>query len=393
MSQFDQILNRRQTNSEKWDSIEKNFGVTDLEAFWVADMDFRAAPAIQKALSNYVAAGIYGYHTLPDSLYQAIISWQARRHHYLLKKEEILFNSGVVPSLVMCVQAYTHPGDAVLIHDPVYRPFSEVIEKNQRKLVRSTLLTVDGKFQMDFYEMESLIIQNDIKLFILCNPQNPGGRVWSKEELKQLGQLCQKHQVMVISDEIHQDLILAPYTFTSFQTIDPSFEAFSVVLTSATKTFNLAGVKNSMLFIKNQKLREKMIALQEATRQSEINSFGLIATEAAYNEGEEWLENLLDYIKENIKMTTDFFKNHLPKVKVMEPEGTYLMWLDFSAFNLTDDELTQKLIYEARVVLNQGDFFGPAGTQHVRLNVACSRKLLEKGLKQIAEIFAPLGEI
>lgn len=391
MTQFDQINNRRNTNSEKWDSLEKTYGKTDLDAFWVADMDFKVAPPIQQALSEYVATGIYGYHTLPDSLYEAIISWQARRHHYSLNQDEILFNSGVVPSLVMCIQAYTQSGDAVLIHDPVYRPFSDVVEMNQRKLVRSTLFTIDGKFRMNFNEMEKLMITEQIKLFILCNPQNPGGRVWSKEELKQLGDLCQKHQVIVISDEIHQDLILSPYEFTSFQTIDPSFEDFSVILTSATKTFNLAGVKNSMLFIKNPLLKEKMIALQEATRQSEINSFGLIATEAAYNEGEAWLEALLLYIKENVDAATDFFKNNLPKVKVMEPEGTYLIWLDFSAYHLTDEELTQKFIYEAGVVLNQGDFFGPTGAQHVRLNVACSRILLEQGLKQITKVFAPLG--
>lgn len=391
MTQFDQINNRRNTNSEKWDSLEKSYGKADLKAFWVADMDFKVAPAIQQALSEYVATGIYGYHTLPDSLYEAIISWQSRRHHYLLTKEEILFNSGVVPSLVMCIQAYTKPGEAVLIHDPVYPPFSDAVEKNQRKLVRSTLLTLDGKFQMNFTEMEKLIIEEQIKLFILCNPHNPGGRVWSKEELKQLGELCRKHQVIVISDEIHQDLILTPYEFTSFQTIDPSFEDFSLVLTSATKTFNLAGVKNSMLFIKNQKLREKMTTLQEATRQSDINSFGLVATEAAYNDGEDWLEALLPYIKENVVVATDFFKTNLPKVKVMEPEGTYLIWLDFSAYHLTDEELTQKFIYEAGVVLNQGDFFGPTGAQHVRLNVACSSILLEQGLKQIAKVFAPLG--
>lgn len=387
MSQFDQLNNRLNTNSIKWDTLEEDYKKADLTAFWVADMDFKVALAIQHALSEYVATGIYGYHLFPDSLYDSIISWQKRRHGFLIHKEEILFSSGVVPSLVMCVQAYTEPGDAVLIHDPVYAPFAEVVEMNRRKVIRSPLLHRNGQFQLDLDEMEALIREQQVKLFILCNPQNPGGRVWSKEELKQVGRLCQKHQVIVVSDEIHQDLILAPNTFTSFQTVEPSFAAFSIVLTSATKTFNLAGVKNSMIFIKNPELREKMTTLQQVTRQNEINTFGLIATEAAYNHGEAWLEELLTYLKTNVDEACHFFQEFLPKVKVMRPEGTYLMWLDFSAYGLTDEELNKKLVYEAGVVLNKGETFGPNGKQHVRLNVACPNEVLKRGLKQIGDVF------
>lgn len=391
MAQFDQLHNRLQTNSIKWDTLEKDYQVRDLSAFWVADMDFQVAPAIQQALSEYVATGIYGYHLLPDSLYEAIISWQKRRHEYDIQKEAILFSSGVVPSLVMCIEALTRPGDTILIHDPVYPPFAEVVESNHRQLVRSSLLKREGKFQMDFHEMEALIIEHQIKLFILCNPQNPGGRVWSNEELKQLGLLCQKHHVLVISDEIHQDLILAPNHFTSFQTVDESFAEFSVILTSATKTFNLAGVKLAMIFAKNRELREKIKSLQQVTRQDEVNTFGIIATQAAYDYAEDWLEELLVYLKMNVEETCAFFSESLPKVNVMQPEGTYLIWLDFSAYGLTDKELHHQLIYEAGVVLNKGATFGSNGKQHVRMNVACSNRLLKKGLTQIKEAFLRLA--
>ena len=391
MARFDQLHNRLQTNSIKWDTLEKDYQVRDLSAFWVADMDFQVAPAIQQALSEYVATGIYGYHLLPDSLYEAIISWQKRRHEYDIQKEAILFSSGVVPSLVMCIEALTRPGDTILIHDPVYPPFAEVVESNHRKLVRSSLLKREGKFQMDFHEMEALIIEHQIKLFILCNPQNPGGRVWSNEELKQVGLLCQKHHVLVISDEIHQDLILAPNLFTSFQTVDKSFAEFSVILTSATKTFNLAGIKLAMIFVKNRELREKIKSLQQATRQDEVNTFGIIATQAAYDYAEDWLEELLVYLKMNVEETCAFFSESLPKVTVMQPEGTYLIWLDFSAYGLTDKELHHQLIYEAGVVLNKGATFGSNGKQHVRMNVACSNRLLKKGLIQIKEAFLRLA--
>lgn len=391
MAQFDQLHNRLQTNSIKWDTLEKDYQVRDLSAFWVADMDFQVAPAIQQALSEYVATGIYGYHLLPDSLYEAIISWQKRRHGYDIQKEAILVSSGVVPSLVMCIESLTRPGDTILIHDPVYPPFAEVVENNHRHLIRSSLMKHEGKFQMDLHEMETLIIDHQIKLFILCNPQNPGGRVWSNEELKQLGLLCQKHHVLVISDEIHQDLILAPNHFTSFQTVDESFAEFSVILTSATKTFNLAGVKLAMIFAKNRELREKIKSLQQVTRQDEVNTFGIIATQAAYDYAEDWLEELLAYLKMNVEETCAFFSESLPKVTVMQPEGTYLIWLDFSAYGLTDEELHHQLIYEAGVVLNKGATFGSNGKQHVRMNVACSNRLLKKGLTQIKEAFLRLA--
>lgn len=387
MSQFDEIHNRLNTNSVKWDTLSTTYGKEGLLPFWVADMDFKTSPAILQALSTYVEKGIYGYVTVPDSLYDAIIHWQKQQHHYSLNKEDILFSPGVVPSLVTVINALTNENDAILIHDPVYHPFTDVIQNTNRKRIVSDLIEEDHLFKMNFKDMEDKIIQHQVKLMILCNPHNPGGRVWSKEELRQLGELCQKHQVIVLSDEIHQDIVFEPVHFTSFQTIDKYFEDFSIVLTSATKTFNLAGIKNSMLFIKNQQLRDKIQAIQAVNYQAEINTFGLIATQAAYTEGKSWLDELLPYLKNNIDFACDFFAEHLPKVRVMKPQGTYLLWLDFSAYQLSDDALSEKLIQEAGVVLNAGIMFGPKGTQHCRFNIACPKEQLVQGLQQISKVF------
>ncbi|EQC81525.1 Putative aminotransferase [Enterococcus sp. HSIEG1] len=263
MTNFDNVHSRLNTNSVKWDSIATTYKEEGLLPLWVADMDFLAPKPVKNALQQVIDQGIYGYTVFPESLYEAIISWQERKHNYSLQKEEILFNSGVVPSLALAVQSYTNEGDSVMIHDPVYPPFADVVEKNQRQLVRNPLIEKNGHFEIDSVAMESAIVDNHVKLMILCNPHNPGGRVWTKEELQTIGSICQKHHVLVVSDEIHQDIVFAPNTFVSFQTVDPVFADFSIVLTSATKTFNLAGIKNSMIFIKNPDLKKQFITVQE----------------------------------------------------------------------------------------------------------------------------------
>lgn len=387
MSSFDQRNERRHTNSVKWDSIATTYHKDDLLPLWVADMDFTAPPSVKQALLSYVEQGIYGYTLFGDDLYAAIINWQKKRHNYDIKKEDILFSPGVVPSIAVSIEAFTSKGDSVMIHDPVYPPFAQMVEENKRKLVRSPLKVVNGHFEMDFITMEAQMIKEDVKLFILCNPHNPGGRVWSKTELKQLGDLCKKHHCLVVSDEIHQDLIFAPYQHETFHNIDPSFADFSIVLTAATKTFNLAGIKNSMIFVQNPKLKAAFTAVQAKSEQDTINTFGLIGTKAAYEGGETWLTELLDYLQKNSAFTIEFLQKNLPQVKIMPPEGTYLFWLDFSAYNLTDTALNKKMIDEAGVVLNGGFTFGPNGKQHMRLNIACPKSTLQQGLEQIARAF------
>lgn len=387
MSNFNIVHNRRNTNSLKWDSIEKTYGEKELLPLWVADMDFQTSPAILKALKETTEQGILGYMPAPDSLYQAIQSWQQRRYNYVVPKKAILFNSGVVPSIACAVQAYTEPEDAVLIHDPVYPPFTNVVKQNNRKVVRSSLIVDNGHFVMDLADMEKQIVAENVRLFILCNPQNPGGRVWNKTELEKVGKLCAKYDVIVISDEIHQDIVFEPNIFTTFNTVHPTFKDFSIILTSATKTFNLAGIKNSMVFIENSQLRKKFVDVQQKNQQHEINSFGYIGTEAAYNYGEPWLNDLLHYLQENISFVSTFFKEHLPEVTIMQPEGTYLIWLDFSALNLTDSSLQDKLVHKGKVVLNAGITFGPEGSNCMRLNIACPKKTLLDGLERIKKAF------
>ncbi|MBP1048500.1 pyridoxal phosphate-dependent aminotransferase [Enterococcus sp. BWM-S5] len=390
MSNFDHVYNRKETNSVKWDAVQQMYKESDLLPLWVADMDFKVHQPILDAMSEYIAQGILGYATTPDSLYESIQQWQKRKHNYIVEKEAILFNSGVVPSVALAIQAYTKPGDHVMINDPVYHPFAKVIKMNHREVVRSPLFEHDGKFMIDFDEMEQLLQKEQVKLFILCNPHNPGGRVWQNQELIRIGNLCKKHNVLVISDEIHQDLVFPPAAFTTFINADPSFKDFSIILTAATKTFNLAGIKNSMIFIHDAALRKQFVTVQEMNQQSEINTLGLIGTEAAYNYGDEWLDELLVYLQGNIEAVAHFLSNDLPKVKMMKPEGTYLIWLDFSDLALSDKQLEKRLIEKGKIVMNTGISFGPSGSQHMRLNIACPQATLLEGLKRIKTAFEGL---
>lgn len=383
MEQFDEIVSRLNTDSVKWDAISQTYHMDDLLPLWVADMDFLAPQGVTTALENYLQKGIFGYSIVPDGLYRSVIDWEKRRHHVTLTEDNILFTSGVLASLSLAIQAFTAPGDAILIHDPVYPPFGAIVENNERQLIRSPLNKKADHFEMDFQDMEEKIVSNKIKAMILCNPHNPGGRVWTKEELKRLSELCLTYDVFLFSDEIHQDIIFSEYEFTSMQTIDPALSRLLITFTSATKTFNLAAIKNSMVFIKDQDLKNRFTKQLEKNQHQGINTFGLLGTQAAYETGEEWLNELLVYLEENVQEVITFFTKHLPDVKVMKPEGTYLIWLDFSAYTDDDRLLEKKLIEKGRVVLNPGISFGPSGHCHMRLNVACPRSVLKEGLLRI----------
>lgn len=387
MQDFDHIYPRVDTDSVKWDSIKTTYGKDGLVPLWVADMDFMAPPPVIDALSDYTKRGLFGYSLVPDALYQAIFDWEKTHYGYSLEKEDILFSPGVVPSIGVAIQAYTQPGDSILIHDPVYHPFANMVKANERNLVTSPLGIKDGHFVMDLTDMEAKIKNNQVKMLILCNPHNPGGRVWTKAELIACGLLCQQYGVLVVSDEIHQDLVFAPYEHHSFHTLAPDFADFSIILTAATKTFNLAAVKLSMVYIKNKELRAAFQKVQSTTEQNTINTFGYVATQAAYEKGEPWRQDLLTYLAENSRYTEAFFKEHLPQVKVMAPEGTYLMWLDFRAYDLSPKALEDKLVQEAGVVLNNGAIFGNGGRGFMRLNLACPRETLAEGLERIRKIF------
>ncbi|MFI3617988.1 MalY/PatB family protein [Enterococcus avium] len=383
MTNFEQPIDRLGSNSVKWDAILKSYNEENLLPLWIADMDFKAPAGVLQAYQKLLEHGILGYADTPDTLYTAISNWEQEHFKLAVRKEEILFFSGVLAGITTAIQAFTKPNDVILIHDPVYPPFANIITTNRRQLVRSQLVEENGHFVMDLADMEEKFKQHQVKVMILCNPHNPGGRVWTKKELYQLGELCQKYQVLVLSDEIHQDLVFPPNKMTSFFNAGDDFSDFSLQFTSMTKTFNLAGIKNSVVFVKNEKLRSQLIRKQEENFQQEINTFGLVGMEAAYETGEEWLADLLPYIQSNITYTMNFFREQLPKVKIMEPEGTYLLWLDFSEYDLSDKELEERFVHKGKVVLNTGVSYGPSGKQHMRLNVACPRVVLEEGLNRI----------
>ena len=383
MTNFEQPIDRLGSNSVKWDAILKSYNEENLLPLWIADMDFKAPAGVLQAYQKLLEHGILGYADTPDTLYTAISNWEQEHFKLAVRKEEILFFSGVLAGITTAIQAFTKPNDVILIHDPVYPPFANIITTNRRQLVRSQLVEENGHFVMDLADMEEKFKQHQVKVMILCNPHNPGGRVWTKKELYQLGELCQKFLVLVLSDEIHQDLVFPPNKMTSFFNAGEGFSNFSLQFTSMTKTFNLAGIKNSVVFVKNEKLRSQLIRKQEENFQQEINTFGLVGMEAAYETGEEWLAELLPYIQSNITYTMNFFREQLPKVKIMEPEGTYLLWLDFSEYDLSDKELEERFVHKGKVVLNTGVSYGPSGKQHMRLNVACPRVVLEEGLNRI----------
>ena len=381
---FDEVIDRRGTGSLKWHYSD------DTIPLWVADMDFKAAPPILNAIEQAVQHGILGYTKPTEALYDAIIEWHGSRYELPLAKENILFSPGVVPSLALIMNVFTEVGDAVLVNDPVYTPFMSKVEQNGRTLVRSALVEADGKYRLDLDDMETKIIKHNIKLYFLCNPHNPGGRVWTADELNAVLDLCKKHDVAIVSDEIHQDLTLRGHTFTPFLTLAQGYEHKVVSLTSMTKTFNIAGIKGSLIFAKDAALIEKIDAQQHLNDEYELNMFAYAAMHSAYRDGGEWLAQLLVYIEDNIEFTLDFLADKLPKIKVMRPEASYLIWLDCSAYS-QDDEQLYDILRAAKVELNAGIKYGEEGHLKMRINVACPRMLLEAGLARMVMAFEGLG--
>ncbi|MBV7392294.1 pyridoxal phosphate-dependent aminotransferase [Enterococcus sp. ALS3] len=382
MVNFDQEINRTGTQSIKWDEINKMHNESGLLPLWIADMDFKAPEGVIDSYQKLLNHGIFGYTAASDDLFSALINWEKKRYNLSLTTENILLFTSVLAGITTAIQTFTQANDAVLIHDPVYPPFADIVKRNKRKLVRSRLIEEKGQFKMDFSDMEEKFKKQNIKAFILCNPHNPGGRVWSKAELTQLGELCKKYHVIVLADEIHQDLVFKPAEMTSFLTAG-SFDDFAIKFTSVTKTFNLAGIKSAVAIVKNPALKTRLEQYQQMNFQHEVNTFGMVGMQAAYETGGEWLAELLVYLKKNIAYTLEFFAENLPKVKIMQPEGTYLLWLDFSEYGLTDEALENKLVHEGKVVLNPGISYGSGGAHHMRLNVACPLKTLQAGLERI----------
>ena len=379
---FTTLPDRIRTNSYKWQETQKDPEVLPL---WVADMDFKVYPEFQDVLEELESYQVYGYPVARDGLYQAVLDWEKDQHDYVVDKEAIVFISGVVPAIGVAIQAFSQPGEAILINTPVYPPFARTVTLNQRQLVTNSLVERNGHFEIDFDQLEKDIVDNAVKVYVLCSPHNPGGRVWSSEELIRIGELCRKHGVILVSDEIHQDLALFGHKHHSINTLSPDFKAFTIVLSSATKTFNIAGTKNSFALIENPDLRARFQKQVLANNQHEISTLGLLATENAFRKGLPWLEEFKALVEKHVDLVCERLKES--KITVMRPEGTYLIWLDFSAYDLPHQDLLEKVRYEAKLVLNDGATFGKEGRQHLRLNVATPTRILEEALDRLVRVF------
>lgn len=394
---FDKIINRKGTNCLKYDYAVERGKPADVLPLWVADMDFTVSEEITKSLHAAVDHGIYGYTQPKDAYYNAITNWMEKKHNWKTKREWIMKTPGVVFALGAAVKAFTKPEDAVLIQNPVYYPFTNIIRDNDRRVIDNTLVyekrVTEGKSQysIDYEDFERKIVQEHIKLFILCNPHNPVGRVWTREELQQLGEICLRHHVIVVSDEIHNDFVYPGFEHTVFANVDPRFTEFTVTCTAPSKTFNLAGLQISNIFISNETLREAFQKEIDKTGYDEPNALGAVACEAAYRGGQEWLDQLRAYLLENLNFLRAYLQEKLPQIHLVEPEGTYLVWLDCSELGISGKELDQFIVEKAGLWLDGGAMFGPSGADFQRVNIACPRATLELALDKLKAAVDNLG--
>lgn len=383
---FDKVVDRRHTKSLKYDFAKRRNKPEDVLPLWVADMDFETSSYVKEALAKQVEHGIYGYSEVQEEYFEAVKGWMKRHHNWDVEENWLVKTPGIVFALAMAVKAFTEPGDGVLIQLPVYYPFSEVIEDNGRRIVSSNLvLGEDNRYHIDFKDFEEKIQKEHIKLFFLCNPHNPVARVWTEEELVTLGDICVKHHVIVVSDEIHADFVFQGRHIV-FANLKKEYEEITITCTSPSKTFNFAGLQISNIFIPNRKLKAAFRKQIDAAGYSQLNVMGLVACEAAYRYGEEWYEAMKAYVKSNLDYTREYVEKHLPGVTMVAHEGTYLAWLNFSDTGLTPEELDQLIIYKAKLWLDSGVIFGDSGRGFQRINVACPRSTLTEALERIRSI-------
>ena len=379
---FDKLTQRRGTNSYKWDETDD----PNVIPVWVADMDFETAPCIVKALQERVAHGIFGYTFVPESYYEAVINWFSRRHGWRIDRSWIEYTSGVVPALSATIKALTQPGDKVLVQTPVYNCFFSSIRNNGCEIVESPLLHSANTYVINFVDLEQKLSDPAVKLFILCNPHNPAGRVWTPDELRHINDLCLRHNVRVVSDEIHCELTMPGYTYTPFASVSEASLNNSVTLNSPSKSFNTAGLQIANIISKDAAIRRRINRAININEVCDVNPFGVIALQAAYNEGEAWLEALKAYLYANYVALQSFFAEQLPQLPVTKLEGTYLVWVDISATGLDADSLTDRLLHEAKVMVNSGTMYGrEAGKHFIRINIACPKARLMEVLTRMQQ--------
>ncbi len=381
---FNELINRHGTNSYKWDSAAK----ADVLPLWVADMDFRTAPVITEALSRRVSHGIFGYTRVPEAYYQAVTTWFSRRHGWHMRKEWMIYTSGVVPAISAIIKALARPGDKVLVQPPVYNCFFSSIRNNACEAACSPLLRTGDTYQMDFDDLERKAADPKVKIMLLCNPHNPAGRVWTREELTRMGEICLRHDVTVVADEIHCELVFPPYAYTPFASVSEEFQRRSVTCISPSKAFNIAGLQIANIVAEDDDMRQRIDRAININEVCDVNPFGVEATIAAYNEGEEWLTQLIDYLQGNYDYMRDFCAEHLPRFPLAKLEGTYLVWMDCSALRLPSETLEQALIEEAGLWLNAGAMYHSPQEGFMRWNIACPRTRLAEALERFRKFAA-----
>ena len=382
---FDEFPSRYGTNCFKWDKMAESFSPNAKWPLFVADMDFVSAPEILDALKARVDHGVFGYTFVGDGYLEAVKNWEKNRHNFEIEKDWILFTPGVVPGIFWIVQNFTEPGENVLVFKPVYNPFFNAVEKQGRKIVSSDLVCDEnGHYSIDFEDMENKIVNENIKLMIFCSPHNPVGRVWTKEELEKVIAICKKHNVLIISDEIHQDIVFEGNKHIPTASLAGDYLANTFTVTAATKTFNLAGLQNSILIVPDDEKRNIIKTFQsDSIEITGGNLFGYVAVEAAYTKGEPWLEEMLTYVKGNYDYLVDFCKEKLPMLKITPIEATYLAWVNFKEFGMTDEELRDFLINDCFIAPNMGNVYGENAVGYVRLNIGCPRSMLENALNDL----------
>lgn len=385
---FDEVIERRDTDSLKYDFAVRRGKPADVLPLWVADMDFKTSSFILDALEERARHGIFGYTETREDYYEALAAWMKRHHGLEVRPEWVLKTPGVVFALAAAVKAYTEPGDYVLIQQPVYYPLTEVVRDNGRIVVSSDLLAEDGYYRIDFEDFEEKIRAYQVKLFMLCSPHNPVGRVWTREELSKLADICVRNGVTVVSDEIHEDFVYPGHQHVPFLTVDERVKDFCITCTSVSKTFNLAGLQIANIIVPNQGLRRALRKQIQAAGYSQLNAFGVTACKAAYQYGEEWHRAAWKYIVENYRFLKEYLQRELPKVRVVEPEGTYLVWLDFREYGLSGEELSKKMLNEAKLWLDDGYIFGKTGEGFERINLATSRAVLTDALERLRRSFS-----
>lgn len=382
---FDNLVNRKGTSSLKWDYIEKFYGADGIIPMWVADSDFEVPEEVKRALIKRAEHGVFGYTGRPQKFYDAFINWLDKKYSWKIEKNDVIITPGIVAGINWAIQTYTQPGDKIIVQSPVYYPFFYAIENNEREIVDNTLVLKDNKYSMDF---DRLIEQIDrkTKMLILCSPHNPVTRVWKREELEKLGEICVKNDVLIISDEIHSDLILEGNVHTPIATISPEIADRTITMMAPSKTFNVAGLETSAIIITNKELKDKFRKFQQSIGMMLTNIFGIEAFTACYEHGEQWLEEQLKYIKGNVECISEFVKANMDRLNVVEPEGTYLLWMDCSALEYNDAELKDFFVKKVKVALDMGDIFGKeSGSGFVRFNLATQRELVEQVMNNFKE--------